>query len=73
MKKLERSEMKNLKGGVALPYIPGLVGWIGGASVGYCLCDFYNVACPYNVCCEVSCPVTMCTMGSLDPNRANYF
>ena len=73
MKKSERHRMKLLKGGSTMPvpptyHIPNLVGWIGGASVGYCLCDFYNVACPNNVCCFVQCPVTMCTEGSLDPH-----
>jgi hypothetical protein len=68
MKKLERTQMKNLKGGIALPYIPGLLGYRGGASNGFCFCDFYNTACPGNICCEVSCPVSMCTPGSIDPN-----
>lgn len=77
MKKLERQDMKSLKGGVSIPpidyyHVPGLVGWIGGASVGYCLCDFYAATCPNNFCCSVPCPVGMCTAGALDPNPPLY-
>lgn len=76
MKKLERGEMKNLKGGVgdssSPSYVPLLIGWRGGASVGFCFCDFYNIASPNRVSCDNPCPVSMCTVGSLDPNRASF-
>lgn len=67
MKKLERSEMKNLMGGIVTPpvHIENLVGW--RLYNGQCWCDFYNAAAPEDATCNVRCPVSMCTAGSLDP------
>lgn len=75
MKVLQKEQLKSLKGGVYNPddiggHIPGLVGW--ELRPDGCYCDFANVAAEGGVSCWNSCPVSMCTEGSLDPNPPYY-
>jgi hypothetical protein len=78
-RKLSKNEQKKLAGGVVAPppYIKGLVGWNLDAN-GNCWCDFLNYQTAMDalslgaqvppVLCGISCPVTMCTEGSMDPD-----
>ncbi|MCW3074291.1 MAG: hypothetical protein JWP69_1360 [Flaviaesturariibacter sp.] len=64
---LNAGEMKRIVGGIYdFPErVNCLIGWRLDPNVG-CFCDFYGVSSPDSVTCDVSCPATMCTSGSID-------
>jgi hypothetical protein len=71
-RELTKAEKKLISGGEIPPepaYIKGLVGWVLDPN-GRCWCDMANYSTStgtWNTICGVSCPVTMCTSGSMDP------
>lgn len=65
MKKLQRSEMKNLKGGTNPPegYVMAQSGWMLSGST--CYCDYRHVfedGSEFNVCGQ-PCPTICCSAG----------
>lgn len=78
-KSLSKQEQKKIIGGFIPPenHIPGLTGWVLDPN-GNCWCDFVNYQTQAEslglgaqvpaVLCGVSCPSSMCTSGSIDPN-----